>query len=117
MEPESRYSLGFTHGVEQARPIVDLEHRVSSVEGSLKVGKWILGITALIVAISTLGRIPIVRNILGRKEEKDDGKKEEYKEKPNWKRIIGEGRTNNATAAAGRKVRRHAREFIVSQNG
>jgi len=116
MEPESKYSLGYTHGVEQARPIVDLEHRVNKVEGSLKAGKWILGITAIIVAISTLAKLPIIRNILGRKEDKDGGKKDEHKEKPNWKRIIEEGRKNNTTEAAGKKVRRHAREFIVSQN-
>jgi hypothetical protein len=83
MEPEIKYSLGFTHGVEQARPIVDLEQRVNGVEGSLRAGKWILGITALIVAISTLGKLPIVRNIFGRKGDKDDGKKEEHKDKPN----------------------------------
>jgi len=37
MEPESDYSLGYTHGVEQARPIIDLEHRLTKQK---KHSKW-----------------------------------------------------------------------------
>jgi hypothetical protein len=117
MKPDGKYSLGYTHGVEQARPIVDLEHRLTKVEEILKVGKWVLGVTAVIVAISTLGNLPIIRNIFRRKEDREEGRKEEAKEKPNWKRIVEEGGRNNSTAGAGKKVRRHAREFNVCQYG
>jgi len=80
------------------------------------VGKWALGVTALIVAISTFGNLPIIRNIFRRKDDREEGKKEEHKEKPNWKRIIEEGGRNNTTGA-GNKVLRHAREFNVCQHG
>ena len=115
MEHDSKYSLGYTHGVEQARPIVDLGHRVTRVEDSLKVGKWVLGITALMMAISMLGKTSIINKIFRRKEDKKDWRKDEHKEKRDWKQVLHEGRQNNVTKTEAIVVRRHAREFNVSR--
>lgn len=109
MDSFGRYDLGYVHGVEQARPIVDLEHRVRNLEGRIKVVSWITAFTAAISAITLLFSI---RNMF-RKGIKDGLEKKETKNGVELK----EGKEAVTTAGEGehkaRKVRRHVRDFQI----
>jgi hypothetical protein len=99
MQPDSKYSIGYEHGINQARPIVDLEHRVKDIEGRVRI--LTLGGAAL-VAISLLTLIFKLPKLF-----KGKGKDKE-RERDKGKGDNGDRRNGTVT---GQKFRRHARAF------
>lgn len=108
MDSFNRYDLGYVHGVEQARPIVDLEHQVRKLEGRIKVVSWVTAFTATVSAITLLFSI---RNMF-RKRNKDGLERKEAKtgvELKEGEKVV----TTKAGEHKARKVRRHVRDFQI----
>lgn len=99
MQADSRYSIGYEHGISQARPIVDLEHRVKDIGSRVKMLTWGFSTLAAISLLNFILKLPKLFKGKG----KDKGK-EHNKGKEN-----NEGRRNGTVN--GQKFRRHARAF------
>ena len=99
MQARNKYTIGYEHGINQARPIVDLEHRVKDVESRVKILSW--GGAAL-VAISLVKLVLKLPKLL--KAKAKDKERERNKAKEG-----NDGRRNGTVT--GQKFRRHARSF------
>jgi hypothetical protein len=115
----NKYSLGYSHGVEQARAVVDLEHRLKWIEGRTRVLSWASAIAATLTAFTVLWKIPFLRNIFSRRAEE----KEFLQWKMGKKKAEEEDEALEFNAAVDkeqpkpRKFRRHAREFNLEKLG
>jgi hypothetical protein len=111
MDSFGRYDLGYVHGVEQARPIVDLEHYVKKLEGKIRLLTWATGFAATISAVTVLFSI---RNLFRKRNKKDSLEREEAK---SGTVKLGEGKVAISTNGQGdhkaRKARRHVRDFEI----
>lgn len=111
MDSFSRYDLGYVHGVEQARPIVDLEHHVKKLEGRIRFLTWATGFAATVSAVTVLFSI---RNLFRKRNKKDSLQKEEIE-----RGTVGLEEGKNAITIDGqgdpkaRKARRHVRDFEI----
>jgi hypothetical protein len=104
MAAGGKYSMGFSHGVEQARPIVDLEHRVKWIENRVKCLSWVGAIATTAFVVSLL--LKIKKRFHGKRKEK---KGEEANEEGDEIR----GSLKQVTTV--RKFRRHARDFEINE--
>jgi hypothetical protein len=106
---EDRYNLGYTRDVEQARPIVGLEHRVKRLEHGQNVlgfiggfiGGYIAGRTLVIIAYFIKDRM-MGSGSINYGKAKTEGN-------VMWE--LNEG--GNTRRANGKNVRRHARDFNI----
>jgi len=99
MQADSKYNIGYEHGIKQARPIVDLEHRVKDIESRFKLLSWGGAALAAISLVTLVLKLPKLFN----------GKNKDKKREHNKEREDNEGRRNGTVT--GRKFRRHARAF------
>ena len=99
MQADNKYSIGYEHGINQARPIVDLEHRVKDVENRVKLLSWGGAALAAVSLVSLLLKLPKLF------KGKDKDKKRDYsKGRENY-----EGNRNGTKTD--QKLRLHARAF------
>ena len=104
MQADSKYNIGYEHGVNQARPLVDLEYRVKGIDSRVKILSWgsvALGAISLVKLVLKLPRL-----FKGKDKDKDKERKQ-YKGRED-----NEGRRNRTVT--GQEFRRHARAFKLS---
>lgn len=112
------FNKGYERALKEARPVIELEHRVKSIESRVKVLTWAGVIGATISTIMFVVKLPIFKNFFGRKaDEKEFLKWKEEKRRAEIEDEILEGNATggiNADFFKGRKVRRqHARDFVL----
>lgn len=117
MATESDFSKGYECALREARPVIELEHRVKSIEGRVRLLSWAGAIGAAISAIFIIAKLPIFKNFFGRKADEREFLR--WKEEKRRAEVADDLLEKNATGAipqefyTGQKRRRHAREFIV----
>src|SRR5438046_870127 len=99
MQVDNKYSIGYEHGINQARPIVDLEHRVKDVENRVKILSWGGAALAAVSLASLFLKLPKLF------KGKDKDKESDYSKG----RKDNEGHGNGTMTD--QKFRRHARAF------
>jgi hypothetical protein len=111
------FSKGYERALKEARPVIELEHRVKSIENRVKVLTWAGVIGATISTIMFIVNLPIFKNFFGRKaDEKEFLKWKEEKRRAEIEDDILERNATggiNADFFKGGKFRRHAREFVL----
>ena len=111
------FNKGYERALNEARPVIELEHRVKSIESRVKVLTWAGVIGATISTIMFIVKLPIFKNFFGRKaDEKEFLKWKEEKRRAEIEDDILERNATggiNADFFKGGKVRRHAREFVL----
>lgn len=106
---ENRYSLGYTHGIEQARPIVDLEHRVKGLEHQVSLLGWVGTFVGGYLAAKVLyGITHSIKGLMMGSGPIDNGK---AKTEGN---VIEEPNEDGNTRRTNQKsVRQHTRDFNI----
>jgi hypothetical protein len=105
---ENLYSLGYTHGIQQARPVVDLEHRVTQLESRVHFLNWAAAVASLVGGFLFVWNLPLFKNFMGRKADE--------KEFLRWKSDKARSEAKNQTATSKRERQpRHIRDFRVAE--
>jgi hypothetical protein len=113
------FSKGYERALKEARPVIELEHRVNSIESRVKVLTWagVIGVT--ISTIMFIVKLPIFKNFFGRKaDEKEFLRwKEEQRRAEIEDNMLERNATDriNAEFVYEGKVRRHARDFVLER--
>ena len=117
MDTDNEFSKGYDRALREARPVIELEHRVKSVEGRLKFLSWAGAIGATLSAIFIITKLPIFKNFFGRKADEKEFLR--WKEEKRRAEVADDLLEKNATVAIPpefqneHKRRKHARDFIV----
>ena len=120
MDSDNGFSKGYETALKEARPVIELEHRVKSIEGRVKLLSWAGAIGVTISAILFVAKLPIFKNFFGRKADEREFLR--WKEEKRRAEIEDELVEKNVTEGIppefykGQKRRRHARQFIVEGN-
>ena len=113
MEADGKYSMDFLHGVEQARPVVDLNDRVTWIENRVQ---WIenrVKILSLMAAFATSFVITFFVTTYILETNKHFIKKLKWKRDKKTNDEENEIRENRKEAVATKNFRRHARDFDI----
>jgi hypothetical protein len=108
MQEDKEYSLGYVHGVIQARPLVDLEHKVKSTETRVTILTWGGAILGTITLLNTI--IPLVRKLL---RGSKGGDKNHYGKQGKNEHDMTQEEKGNGTKTNDHKFRRHVRDFNI----
>src|SRR5271170_2730031 len=60
MSERNIYHIGFIHGVDQARHVVELEYKVKTLEHKIKYGLWGMGILGVGMRLTFIFQLPPV---------------------------------------------------------
>jgi len=108
LEDENQYSLGYTHGVQQARPVVDLEHRVTKLESRVNFLRWAAAVASIVGGVLFIWNLPVFQKFMGRKADESEFLQ--------WKsdRVRSEAiAANNTSKRHQTRQARHARDFRI----
>ena len=119
MNSENDFSKGYERGLNEARPVIELEHRVKAIGSRAKLLSWAGARGGTIAALILIAKLPIFKNFFGRKADEKEFLK--WKEEKRRAEVADELLEKNAAGGITsefineRKVRRHAREFIMDR--
>jgi hypothetical protein len=119
MENGNDFSNGYERGLKEARPVIELEQRVKSIGGRVKLLSWAGAIGVTLSALVLIAKLPIFKHFFGRKaDEKEFLKWKEERRRAEIEDQLLEKNASGVTLEVinGRNVRRHARQFIVDSD-